>query len=561
MPNPYSLYPRVVLNTVDDVMQLVSPQTGQVVGWIDENGNLQGTLASGLGVTNFNQLSGLPMIYASAYGVKANARVVTDASVTNNSNQINSASANFTSSDIGKICFIVYSDGTTTQTTITGINSSSQAVMGANAVHTQSSLSFAYGYDDGPALQTAFAAAVAGGGILQLPAGQMLVNSFTGHALFYLDYSANPNSGIVIQGQGNGITQFIPTPNFPFSNGVFGRGIFFRLVNASGFSPYAYLRDFSLTGLGQSLSVQSPDAAIIDGALITCDNLQFIKWGATLSTFTGIFASVGFTIMNSDFDGAGYTGFNSAGGNGILALNTFFGDCGIPVLINAGAVLSMIECDIGTNTDSGGAVQNSGRLTAVGGIIHPTTNNALHTKSGGVSIVVGVNLKGSGSLPGLLTDSGGIANATGTLANATTNNGQMNDLGGNTFGTYTGSGVIGGSNSVTGTAFASSNVTLGAQWGSSAAVSSISGNTKRVQFTITAGGTGITSSPTIAITFPTSFLAAPICQLVQVAGTDFTDVTLPVVTTGPSTSGVTFTLTGTPISGDSYTFILTADLP
>jgi hypothetical protein len=121
-----------------------------------------------------------------------------------------------------------------------------------------------------------------------------------------------------------------------------------------------------------------------------------------------------------------------------------------------------------------------------------------------------------------------------------------------------------GTSSITGTAALAANITPSAGWGTTGAagngVSAVSGNTKLIQFTITAAGTPA-ASPQVTVTFPTAFLVAPICRLTQVGGTNFTDVTNPVVSTGPSTTTVTFTLAGTPVAAHTYTFQLVADLP
>src|SRR5262249_19679052 len=146
------------------------------------------------------------------------------------------------------------------------------------------------------------------GGILQLPVGNMMVNSFSGLALFLWDWSANPVNGAGINGQGRGASTFIPTPNFPFSQGGSGFPIFFRTINQGAFSPGTYLANFSINGLDQSLSVQNPNASVIGGGIVKVFCIDIIEWGATITNFSGFAPGAGSSIYSSDIDAAGFVG-------------------------------------------------------------------------------------------------------------------------------------------------------------------------------------------------------------------------------------------------------------
>jgi len=111
-----------------------------------------------------------------------------------------------------------------------------------------------------------------------------------------------------------------------------------------------------------------------------------------------------------------------------------------------------------------------------------------------------------------------------------------------------------GSASVTGTAAAASNITASTGWGTSGAagngISAVSGATQNIQFTVTAAGTP-GANPTLAIVFPTAFpFVAPQCRAIQIGGNGaIADLT---TTTGPSTTGVTYTWNATPVAAKTY---------
>jgi hypothetical protein len=123
-------------------------------------------------------------------------------------------------------------------------------------------------------------------------------------------------------------------------------------------------------------------------------------------------------------------------------------------------------------------------------------------------------------------------------------------------------GNVYGSPSATGTALATSNVGLTTGW-STSTVSSVgpNGDNHRGVFTITAAGTPA-ASPTITLTFPnaTGFIVAPsFCTLAQTGGT-LGVVTVPLNAAGtPTTTNVLFTLSGTAVATQTYTFAYTCN--
>jgi hypothetical protein len=132
------------------------------------------------------------------------------------------------------------------------------------------------------------------------------------------------------------------------------------------------------------------------------------------------------------------------------------------------------------------------------------------------------------------------------------------DDGGNTFvqGTLANSiaaGTLFGSLSATGNALVIGNVVLTSGWGTST-VTSASGDSHRMRFTITVAGTPA-AGPVVTVTFPTAypFIAPASCGIQQVGGT-FT-LTNPAVGI-PTTTTVAITFTGTPVAAQVYTYDL-----
>jgi len=109
-----------------------------------------------------------------------------------------------------------------------------------------------------------------------------------------------------------------------------------------------------------------------------------------------------------------------------------------------------------------------------------------------------------------------------------------------------------GSASITGTTQTTANVALTSGWGTSPSVSAASGNSQRESFTITVGTTP-SANPVATVTFPTPFLATPICSVKDSGGTNpFLNATMGTVTTTTAAVDVV----GTPTGADTITFVL-----
>ena len=108
--------------------------------------------------------------------------------------------------------------------------------------------------------------------------------------------------------------------------------------------------------------------------------------------------------------------------------------------------------------------------------------------------------------------------------------------------------------SITGVADVAGNHALTSGWGT-ANVNTVTGSTKDIRFTISITGGVPAGGPVLTDTFAVPFLATPNggCTLIQVGGT-FAVITNP-VSSSLTRTGVTWTFAGTPVNGQSYSFV------
>jgi len=572
---------------------------GQNLFWNDEVKGLQKTpLTSAIGTTNFNGLTNQPGVFAQAFGVTANTRWTGDGSITLNSPTVTSASINFTASDVGKTIYTVYPSTGQTKLigTILSVQSSTQATASANASATQSNCSLCVGTDDTAALQAAWAACLAAGGaMLFLPSGAMLVSA---QPFYYSNGStASPIGAFGLQGQGGygSGTVFVVSPSFNFGS-MHGSGMIYDVVSGvsgdyDGFHMFNRVSQISVTGLGAGFGSQSGSGlSLLYGNSACFSDIQ-------IAGFSGP-AYMSCVTLNTESRAYNLNiqpQFSSGLGNPVNCL-----------AIANGADSIDIYAPILAYTGGWGLVfENNTNVNIFGGLITSTGGGPGSNPHTGVSVIgsTGVNFFGTrinaantgGATPGGIYVDGtsevflsgveilnGITSSTniwvasgGQLSLQNVNNvvtgsaaglniaGSLYDLGGNIFGqTPTISGSIFGDASITGTVQVAGNITPGTGWGTTGAagngVSSVSGNTKIIQFTITTAGTP-GASPTVAIVFPTPFLVAPIVSLQQVGGTG-TSISNPIASS-ITTMGATFTFTGTPsAAGATYILQMTAGL-
>jgi hypothetical protein len=175
---------------------------------------------------------------AKDYGAKGDGKLVTDASISGTT--VTSATAAFTSADVGKVCWAVAGGllgGNTqlAQTTITAYNSATSVTVGTSGT-TGSSNTFIWGTDDTTVLQTAWDAAISSQRPLYLPAGIYLVSGSIG--------GGNLNSGGTFHLVGDGVGQTVLrlTPTAAWISGKNG------IITCPSNSLYNSIRDLEIHG-------------------------------------------------------------------------------------------------------------------------------------------------------------------------------------------------------------------------------------------------------------------------------------------------------------------------
>lgn len=461
---------------------------------------------------------------------------------------------------------------------------------------------FLWGTDDYSQIHAAWTAALAANNAtLQLPCGMMFLT-----APPFLSSAAgdlfNPN----IEGcAGPNGTILVPTDDYNF--GAASGGIFYSYAatNLTGFSnvvqtPFYWSRlsNFTVWGGGIDGSTVTTALPIMNLYLARLDNVWVVGWNWRANTTAN--AEPVMAAHSIDCDNCGGWAA-STGGLQVIANQS-------PALINNVAR----DCFFGAQAQSAGTIVNGSGLIMQGGYLESyncqfNPGKAASSTGPGASVTGGVwNSYGDqiglisvtnsaalvtlhGSTDSILqvkgvTISAGTVNALNSQIDALTlsSTGIFNDLGGNFYctvnsnspctggrqGSWTKNpgnsitgGTVVGTGSVTGTAFAASNVNTTTGWGvaggAGSGVSAPGGFSKKVQFTITATGTPA-ASPAFTVTYPVQFATTPVCSLQQIGGT-FGDVSSPVSSAGSATV-ITWTFTGTPLAAHAYTFVQSCDL-
>ena len=166
-------------------------------------------------VLNIDTLAYGKIFRPEQFGGKGDGKRILDVATNNGSNIITSATANFTSGDIGKWIRISGTGGVDLFAQITGFTSSTQVTLSANATSTASNQMGIYGTDNTPATQQCiYADSVAGGGTIYFGSG---IYVFAG-PLNTTAYGVITNSQLVfpISGLGFGRTPFLTRMHYVF---------------------------------------------------------------------------------------------------------------------------------------------------------------------------------------------------------------------------------------------------------------------------------------------------------------------------------------------------------
>lgn len=181
-----------------------------------------GSIASGSSTIASNStLNAATVFNVKYYGAKGDARKVTDA-VISATNTVTSATANFTSADIGKVIWGVETATGSARLpvcTITAVIATNSITVSTNGAGSYTSISLVFGTDDSDAIRAAVAAAKPVFGTVYAPSGGYV---FSKLLVSFVDTAISRN--IAFLGAGSGQTIFYPSPNFDMSTTAAGSG-------------------------------------------------------------------------------------------------------------------------------------------------------------------------------------------------------------------------------------------------------------------------------------------------------------------------------------------------
>ena len=387
------------------------------------------------------------------YGATGDARKVTDAVLVNGSTTVTSATAAFTSADVGKVIWgIVTADYSLRLpvTTITAVNSATSITVADAATLSYSGVHLVFGTNDTAALQAAMTAAKAAGSNVIVPAGGYLFSA--------LPFDGNRStvgfaSGVI--GAGSNSTVFYPVPGFDFTSTTSNTGILYR-TNVNCRSPV--IKGMMIDGSYHSYSGAAGYHIISDSSdrlLVEDVKITQAKGFTSMVNFTG---SRGL-VVRSYFEGASYLGLNVSGGS-ICFINCYTGNhayFGLNVTAingeaNTGVSFRWMDGIIDESGNSSAYITSSTDVVFIGArIFGPVGYYGCELASSSKARFVGCELVGfgsSGNRGGLKVASGCIATLTscrlhglGTLYGLD-NAGTVYDGGGNVSNNKTGAGTI-----------------------------------------------------------------------------------------------------------------------
>lgn len=397
-------------------------------------------------------IDGQTGINVKTYGATGDARKVTDA-VLNGTTTVTSATAAFTSADVGKVIWGVETatgNLRLAKTTIAAVNSATSITVASAAVGTYSNIHLIFGTDHTTYLQAAFTAAKAAKANVILPAGGYLVSALP----FDGNRSTVGNASGVI-GSGSNATTIFVTPDYNFASTTSNTGIIYRVNGNCRQAEFkgVYIESGYYTHSGSGYHVIGDSGA----DHTTIDDVRI--WG--MRGFTSNLYSVGTTlnVRRCRFEASNYIGINLGGGSAC------FEDCytgnhgfwGLYVLDFAGSGNTGISFrwTNGIIDESGGSscyISNSTDAVFIGArCFGPVSLYAVELASSSQARFVGCEMVGygaSGNRGGLKVNSGCTAilsncrlHGLGTLYGLD-NAGTVYDGGGNVSNNKTGAGTI-----------------------------------------------------------------------------------------------------------------------
>lgn len=510
---------------------------------------------------------------------------------------------NFVAGDVGKVCFgtnvttdvsAIATIVTLTQGTITTVNSAQSAVCsGTASANATASGMFVWGsLDTATAAQTqstandplysAWSNAATAckylhiSGIMLAEQGEFNIAPATPcNGQNSLTYT---RQGYGVVGDGETSTIIFLTPSFKAASCAPGCFLSAPSMFANGFQ----INGAGNSAIGAGFAAKSGVlmAGLSPGVNFKMSNILLYGWGANTAGFKGV--NVGNDVANGVSNGVFTNVQRESFGNTIQYVGAQAGalitDEGGNMaacvsyceLVNSGTVVN-VGTTYGFSPASAAVsnvvVQGASVFTDLGGNMPYAsgTSQAAFTFTGtSLGKLIGTYVNNTGTTSYAVSTGAGVSvHATGSYLKGTTgsvalaSNTFFDDCG-NTFNGTSGSQLIGDC-SITGVAQTNANIGMTSGWGT-ANVNTVSGNTRRQQFTVSVTGGVPTASPVLTINHPTTFLGTPpICGIQQVGGT--MGVLTNPVTTSSTVGTVVFTFSGTPVSGQSYTFQVTCGLP
>ena len=387
-----------------------------------------------------------------SYGAKGDTNYVLDG-VTNSTTTVTSATANFSSADVGKTFYAFrFGQGNPdcSETTIASVTNATTAVLSAACSVTTTASEFVYGHKDTTAIQSAVTAATAIGGTIYFPAGKYLCEP-TGQACIQ---SSALNIGVIGDGQTASSLFLTPTSTFVNGHGAFidANGGLLTLANISFYGVdiyYGTATPLGISGQSEQVSIQS----------VRISNFR----GGNGSNFAVSFNNVKGTINDlegySNFQTLSITGASNFHLNGSILSNATQGN---NLLVGSTGPFNTTGMVSVTNTiiDECASCNEAAFLTGAtnvqfsNDVIYQGSLGALHVDGTSSAVIQGGYIgpyDSRNNTTGLLIDSGGsaqganvtfVGSGTGVALN---NAGTFNDNGGNSFtGGITNTGTLSG---------------------------------------------------------------------------------------------------------------------
>lgn len=280
------------------------------------------------------------------YGAKGDARRVDDGVTLIDDVKVTSATANFTSADVGKQIWGISAGGILrlARTTIAAVVSATEITLTSASATSASGVTLIWGTNDTDALQAATAAAKAmpTRGAIYAPAGGYI---FTALPFDFGETAVHPACSLI--GDGSNCTVFYPAPDYDFSSTTSNTGIFARY---NGNSREGKIESLRIEGHSYSMSGSGYLVISDAGSKMTLRDVRIEH----IRGLTGHLAltSTDFLVDRCHFEGAGYLGVH-IGGGGVFQ-NSYTGNHGYVGLLiasvsgegNTGLHLAVIGCII-----------------------------------------------------------------------------------------------------------------------------------------------------------------------------------------------------------------------